>query len=501
MQNLVTRTAFQLLTICELGVPGTTTCAVRCLSYPGSTDRPRYLKQYLIPTSSFSQRRCYANKSYAQVAKDLNQKGLDEQESQLDVAIAQEREKQTRTPWHREGSQIPPVKRQRSAGAMTKGKLLTTPSRLLKLVLPLTTLDQNSDRKDVEPLALLVHPQQPLSYLERLIQSELPSIKNEKGEDKIPAVYFQAEDSEQEVEPKTKTRKEGEDGEEDEGLEETKFDGQPEKTGKLNRKTKKEAAELRGGPGEGGVESYSGLGREHESAKGKERKFVRWSSSTEIGDFIRDAARGKEFAVEIEGASKDIRVGVPSFNDRTHYLRVRLRKTSRKIMDMAGIKRECDIAAHKGAQRVAMGGFGVLVGWWYVVYWLTFETDLGWDMMEPVTYLVGLSTLMCGYLWFLYHNREVSYRSALNLTISRRQTKLYQAKGFDVHRWEALIEEGNALRKEIKAIASEYDVDWDETADEQDEKVTEALKENRDHKKANGGGKSKKKDEDEEDEG
>lgn len=53
---------------------------------------------------------------------------------------------------------------------MTKGKLLTTPSRMLKLILPLTTRDANDDRKDVEPLALLVHPQQPLSYLERLIQ-------------------------------------------------------------------------------------------------------------------------------------------------------------------------------------------------------------------------------------------------------------------------------------------------------------------------------------------
>ena len=266
------------------------------------------------------------------------------------------------------------------------GKLLTTPSRLLKLILPLTTEDNNTDRKDVEPLALLVHPQQPLSYLERLIQSELPSIKNEKGEEKIPTVYFRAEDSDQgDMKPRSKTTREA-DKEQEEGLEENNFDGQTEKTGKLNRRTEKEAAELRGGPGEGGVESYSGLGREHEAAEeGNERKFVRWSSSTEIGDFIRDAARGKEFAVEIEGAPRDIRVGVPSFNDRTHYLRSRLRQTSKKISNMADVKRECDIAAHKSAQRVAMGGFGVLFGWWYVVYWLTFETELGWDTMEPVT--------------------------------------------------------------------------------------------------------------------
>lgn len=67
------------------------------------------------------QTRFYAQDTYARAAKDLSQRGLEDQESQLDDAIAQEKEKQTRTPWHREGSQVPPVKRQRSAGAMTKG--------------------------------------------------------------------------------------------------------------------------------------------------------------------------------------------------------------------------------------------------------------------------------------------------------------------------------------------------------------------------------------------
>ena len=149
----------------------------------------------------------------------------------------------------------------------------------------------------------------------------------------------------------------------------------------MNRKTKDAPTEK--SLGEGSVERYSGLG--HESTQKREGKFVRWSTSTEIGDFIRDAARGKEFAIEIEGAPKEIRIGVPSFNDRTYYLRTRLRKTSKSILDMTTIKRECDIAAHKSAQRVAIGGAGLLVGYWYLVYRLTFETDLGWDVMEPVT--------------------------------------------------------------------------------------------------------------------
>jgi hypothetical protein len=100
-------------------------------------------------------------------------------------------------------------------------------------------------------------------------------------------------------------------------------------------------------------------------------------------------------------------------------------------------------------------------------------------------------------MWFLYHNREVSYRSAMNLTISRRQSKLYELKGFDIQKWESLIEEGNAIRKEIKAVASEYDVEWDERVDEMDPEVTKALRDER--KASQSGKKSKKKADDDED--
>jgi calcium uniporter protein, mitochondrial len=73
----------------------------------------------------------------------------------------------------------------------------------------------------------------------------------------------------------------------------------------------------------------------------------------------------------------------------------------------------------------------------------------------------------------------VSYRSAMNFTISRRQSKLYNQRGFDLRKWEAFIDDGNALRKEIKAVANEYDVEWDELQDEQNEKVAEALRKER----------------------
>ncbi|KAF2860099.1 hypothetical protein K470DRAFT_277212 [Piedraia hortae CBS 480.64] len=338
---------------------------------------------------------------------------------------------QQRAPWAREGSDVSPADKIKQKGTMTKGKLLTTPSRMLKLILPLTPREVSASRKDVEPLALLVHPQQPLSYLERLIQSELPPLETE-GRDRYPNITFRA----QNVSNHANAGMEDKDG----------------STADDDGKT---------------------------SSDDPHANFVRWSPSTEIGDFIRDASQGKEFEVNIEGASRPIYVGVPSFEDRTYYLRMRLRKIAGQIREKAGLKERLDAMAHRSAQRVAQAGFGGLISWWGVVYYLTFKTELGWDVMEPVTYLVGLSGLIGGYMWFLYHNREVSYQSAMHFTVSRRQHQLYQQHGLNLAQWEMLVEEGNKLRREIKMVADEYDVDWDESQDEGDDSVKKALREAR----------------------
>ncbi|KAL4952059.1 hypothetical protein BDW69DRAFT_28287 [Aspergillus filifer] len=354
-----------------------------------------------------------------------------------------------------------------------RGKLLTTPSRLLKLLIPLPT----DHPRDVETIAILTHSQQPLSYLEQLIQAELPPIKDEKdGHQRQPGVSFIAFQYENRpIQPRkarSKRTKHNVDSSQEMEVEEVAV---------ADDKRNPETSE----PPDEELDTYSSL-QKPQSNSDSEQRYVRWSHATEIGDFIRDAARAGEFIVAIEGAPlglDQIKITVPSFNERTHYLRMRLRKISDRIKQIADIKNECDQLAHRGAQRVALGGFGVLVSWWCLVYKLTFGTSLGWDTMEPITYLASLSTLMGGYLWFLYHNREISYRSALDFTINARQRKLYQLKGVDLQLWENLIFEGNALRREIKTISADYDTEWDEKHDERDERVVQALKKERDQQK------------------
>ncbi|CAE7207758.1 unnamed protein product [Rhizoctonia solani] len=185
---------------------------------------------------------------------------------------------------------------------------------------------------------------------------------------------------------------------------------------------------------------------------------IQWSDSTDIGDFVKEAAQNREFVIIISPEptkTKDearIHVLVPSFRSRTRFLRERLQTVSNELSKMEEVKRDCDHIAHRSARRLALGGFGMLLVYFGVVARLTFW-ELGWDIMEPVTYLSGLTWIICGYLWFLYQGREVSYSSLLKQSISTRRARLYESKGLDLDLWADLVSEEKQLKREIHKIA------------------------------------------------
>ena len=109
-----------------------------------------------------------------------------------------------------------------------------------------------------------------------------------------------------------------------------------------------------------------------------------WSDSTDLADFVREAARTNSFVVRIvrprdngEEDVHDLPVEVPTFADRTRFLRLRLQRISKEIKKMEHLKRACDREAHQGAKRFALGGLGMLVAYWGLVARLTFW-DYGW---------------------------------------------------------------------------------------------------------------------------
>ena len=106
---------------------------------------------------------------------------------------------------------------------------------------------------------------------------------------------------------------------------------------------------------------------------------LHWSESTDVGDFIRDAARTEEFELHVreDDVEKSVSVEVPSFADRTRFLRRKLGVVEQELQSMEELKRRCDVEAHRGARRMAVGGLAMLVAYWGTVARLTFW-DLGW---------------------------------------------------------------------------------------------------------------------------
>lgn len=96
--------------------------------------------------------------------------------------------------------------------------------------------------------------------------------------------------------------------------------------------------------------------------------------------------------------------------------------------------------------------------------------------MEPITYLTGYGTVIGGYIWFLWHNREVNYQTVMTESTTRKQQQLYVERGFSLEVYHELIDEVKDLRKAIKRIAWDYDLSWDQGETEAGQKAKRALR-------------------------
>lgn len=139
-------------------------------------------------------------------------------------------------------------------------------------------------------------------------------------------------------------------------------------------------------------------------------KAFQWSDSTDLSDFIKDAARAAEFTICISNSSQPensnvrstpaadqehdrvvsskpgevketlLTVSVPTFAHRTRFMRRRLDVIDGQLKEMEGLKAACDVEAHRDARKMARAGLGMLVVYWGAVARLTFW-DFGWSVL------------------------------------------------------------------------------------------------------------------------
>ncbi|WWC61627.1 uncharacterized protein I303_104211 [Kwoniella dejecticola CBS 10117] len=322
-----------------------------------------------------------------------------------------------------------------------QGKLSPTSSHLFKLLIPLpTSSDHGHGHGASRQTAFLLHPSQPLSHLSRLIIGSLPKTGEWVDcEINYMSVTGEAKDLDSHLRHANELEEQNE-------------------TQQFERQE--------GGP-------YL---NEREEEKGRFQE-VSWSQSTDLSDFIKQSCLNEKFKIVINKSplpstaddtsptpQQDnelvLEVIIPSFASRTHYIRQRLLSLTKELDKMTKQKKNIDYKAHKGAQKLAVAALGGGVVYWAAVIRWTFFTDAGWDLMEPVTWATGFAALLGSAAFLIYHNREVSYSSLLDLSITARQRKLYDEAGLDIEKWTEMVSEAKTLRREITRIASDYDIEW-----------------------------------------
>jgi hypothetical protein len=83
-----------------------------------------------------------------------------------------------------------------------------------------------------------------------------------------------------------------------------------------------------------------------------------------------------------------------------------------------------DLAADKYANAMMQLGFLGVSGMFFLIarmVWVYFN----WDIMEPITYFVGLTTLIIGYTFFLFTRADYTYPEAKRRIANKRLRKLY----------------------------------------------------------------------------
>ncbi|KAL7752475.1 hypothetical protein RI367_002009 [Sorochytrium milnesiophthora] len=108
--------------------------------------------------------------------------------------------------------------------------------------------------------------------------------------------------------------------------------------------------------------------------------------------------------------------GVPFFFD-TSKLMATLRAKSNEIsllqqsiLKLQQLKSQIDSMAGQRLRTIIMTGGSAIVGELGLIIYLTYE--LGWDLMEPTSYLIGLGTVIMGTTFYAFLRREYTYENA-----------------------------------------------------------------------------------------
>lgn len=127
-----------------------------------------------------------------------------------------------------------------------------------------------------------------------------------------------------------------------------------------------------------------------------------------------------------------------------------LARVEEQIKSLDDEKHKYDVVARKHANKVMFALFTYLVLQFGVLadmVWI----DFNWDIMEPITYFVTLTTLIGGFSFFVRSKIDYTYPALAHRIANSKLRKLFIANRFPYQAWSALDQERNALLAKLGA--------------------------------------------------
>ena len=107
--------------------------------------------------------------------------------------------------------------------------------------------------------------------------------------------------------------------------------------------------------------------------------------------------------------------------------------------------------SERNADRVVKSGLGVLLFQWGGVAYGTF-LQYGWDVMEPFTYMVGMSWSLLGFIFFMRHKEEFQVKSYREMLIEAKYNKLVKKHKIDLSKIELLRKNIVMIEQQLKIL-------------------------------------------------
>ncbi|KAF4664994.1 Lactation elevated protein 1 [Perkinsus olseni] len=116
---------------------------------------------------------------------------------------------------------------------------------------------------------------------------------------------------------------------------------------------------------------------------------------------------------------------------------------------LLALQEEIRSLALRKTNKYAIGGVVLFSVEWALVYYGTYFL-YGWDVMEPITYLLALLDVIVTYGFFMLWREDYSPKTLQQVIYSRHERKLSESRGFDSELQQAVEREIRLLEERLK---------------------------------------------------